>query len=84
VRCATKMNFMIFLRFAVFPRFCLEIAPFPRKGRRSSLRVLCATKSICLGWFQVIVPLGAMCNENKLSSFVALRNFSQVFPRGLA
>jgi len=66
VRCATRLNFMIcILQYSEIP---------PRVSSRSRLKCYMQRKSRCLRWFQLMVPLDAMCNESELPDFVALRN----------
>jgi hypothetical protein len=54
VLSATKVNSNYFVALRNFPEILPGDSPFSKKGRkRDSLRVLCATKSICLGWFEL-------------------------------
>ena len=52
----------------------LHFAIFRYFSSRSRSKCHMQRKSRCLSWFQLMVPLGAICNESKLPDFVALRN----------
>jgi hypothetical protein len=69
VRCATKVNFLLFVAFRNFPRFSREL----------SLKMLHATKR---GDFKLVrdkeAPKSALCNEIELHDlyFAIFRDFS--------